>query len=85
MVFTEAQIFQVSSMHPAKLNYHLIYHCFNFLFQYTMIIMINYFITDEWKRKRSSFYPAGIYILKVNNRDRAKYEICSELTIKTRE
>ena len=50
-----------------------------------MIIMINYFITDEWKRKRSSFYPAGIYILKVNNRDRAKYEIFSKLTIRTRE
>ena len=31
-------------------------------------------------------HPAGIYLLKVNNRDtRAKYEICSKLTIKTQE
>ena len=29
-------------------------------------------------------FPAGIYLLKVNNRNtRAKYEICSKLTIKT--
>ena len=31
-------------------------------------------------------YPAGIYLLKVNNRNtRARSEICSKLTIKTPE
>ena len=33
-----------------------------------------------------AFYPAGIYLLKVNNRNtRARCEICSKLTIKTPE
>ena len=31
-------------------------------------------------------YPAGIYLLKVNNKNtRTRYEICSKLTIKTSE
>ena len=33
-----------------------------------------------------SLFPAGIYLLKVNNRNtRTKCEICSNLTIKTPE
>ena len=31
------------------------------------------------------FIPAGINLLKVNNRNRARCEICSKLTIKTPE
>ena len=35
------------------------------------------------KNKPMSFYPAGIYLLKVNNRNtRTKCEICSKITIK---
>ena len=37
-------------------------------------------------KKKPLFLPAGIYLLKVNNRDtRARCEICSKLTIKTLE
>ena len=36
--------------------------------------------------KSSIFLPAGIYLLKVNNRNtRTRYEICSKLTINTPE
>ena len=31
------------------------------------------------------FYPAGIYVLKVNKNTRTRCEICSKLTIKTPE
>ena len=32
--------------------------------------------------KKMSFFPAGIYVFKVNNENtRAMYEICSELTM----
>ena len=34
--------------------------------------------------KEVSNFPAGIYLLKINNRNtRTKYKICSKLTIKT--
>ena len=36
------------------------------------------------KGSKESYYPAGNYMFKVNNRNtRASYEICSKLTIKT--
>ena len=38
------------------------------------------------QNKRYIFNPAGIYLVKVNNRNtRARCEICSKLTIKTPE
>ena len=37
-------------------------------------------------KKQTIHYPAGIYLLKVNNRNtRTRCEICSKLTIKTPE
>ena len=41
----------------------------------------------EFSEKRTRrFFPVGIYLLKVNNRNtRARREICSKLTIKTSE
>ena len=39
-----------------------------------------------WVYKRWNHVPAGIYLLKVNNRNtRTRCEICSKLTIKTPE
>ena len=41
---------------------------------------------EAFKRKRQFPVPAGNYMLKDNNRNtRARYEICSKLTIKTPE
>ena len=39
-----------------------------------------------WKTFFNYLYPAGIYLLKVNNRNtRTRKQICSKLTIKTKE
>ena len=40
----------------------------------------------QWPRQSFIAFPAGIYLLKVNNRNtRTRCEICSKLTIKTPE
>ena len=36
-------------------------------------------------RNRNLIRPVGIFLLKVNNRNRTRCEICSKLTIKTPE
>ena len=42
--------------------------------------------SPEIKTPEKYLYPAGIYLLKVNNRKtRSRYEICSKLKIKTPE
>ena len=40
----------------------------------------------KWENLKFSSYPAGIYLLKINNKNiRTRYKRCSKLTIKTPE
>ena len=42
--------------------------------------------SEEWSKKSVTTYPAGIYLLKVNNRNnRRRCEICSKVILKTLE
>ena len=44
--------------------------------------------TQNWKLARfaARYYPTGIYLLKFNDKSfRARYKICSKLTVKTPE
>ena len=46
-----------------------------------MLMAVMFIVKVNWKIKIS--FPAGIYLLKVNNRNtRTKCEVCSKLTIK---
>ena len=46
----------------------------------------NYILVCPENLRFPRIYPAGIYLLKVNNRNtRTRFEICSKLTIKTPE
>ena len=41
------------------------------------------YFSNEFSEKFNSYFPAGIYLLKVNNRNtRARFEICSKVIIK---
>ena len=58
-----------------------------FLFFYFALVL-NRVLTLVWKSKTNTFdesiNPAGIYLLKVNNRNtRTRCELCSKLAIKT--
>ena len=51
-----------------------------------MTFFLVIFLPTVFRAVSRSFFPAGIYMLKVNNRNtRTRYEICSKLTIKTPE
>ena len=66
-----------------------------FLAERPILIMNSYQIksllslgkSDNFNRgpKQRSGFPVGIYLLKVNNRNTKRCEICSKLTIKTPE
>ena len=46
----------------------------------------NYLNRNNLQKVITTFYPVGIYMFKVNNRNtRTRCEICSKLTIKTSE
>ena len=40
---------------------------------------------SSWCCRDQIYFPAGIYLLKVNNRNTTRCEVCSKLTIKTPE
>ena len=64
--------------------------------KYTKVYFFNTFTVGVWQKNcvqggcnwiilLSAYFPANIYLLKVNNRDtRKRCEICSKLTIKSR-
>ena len=54
------------------------------LFDAICYVLFNqYFNHNKHNTDSISKYPAGIYLLKVNNRNtRARFEICSKLTLK---
>ena len=48
------------------------------------LVLVTLLVSDIFLQLNS--FPAGIYLLKVNNKNtRIQYEICSKLTIKTPE
>ena len=50
-------------------------------FQHFAEILISHILWDEFCKTRAN--PAGIYLLKINNRNaRKRYETCSKLTLK---
>ena len=60
-----------------------IYICF---FKYTKVLKFTLYTNLAGTQSRPVVFPAGIYLLKVNNRNtRTGCEICSKLTIKTPE
>ena len=70
----------------AKLLYGFTTLCFSGNQEVFGSFQITYIVQRELLRRNKLPYPAGIYLLKFNNRNtRTRYEFCSKLTTKSPE
>ena len=74
---------------PSSWPSYLLFYLFIYLFIYLSFAFVLNWVPTRVRKSKTNIFdesinPAGIYLLKVNNRNtRTRCEICSNLTIKT--